>query len=186
MEANEGSRNALPAGREITFRKSMRMDAPPEAVYDVLADLRSHLEWGGNRGKKNFRLTAIEAGEAPAEKGTEWTSNGVAPDGTFQDRSVVTEASRPSAFEFLTNVHVSFRKGGEADWTVSNRYEIRPVGSGSDVTYTQRVTRATELGPLKMLLNPVLGGLGRMMVSGFVKPAMQGLAAMAKARAGTA
>ena len=53
--ATDAGGNDLPTGREIAFRKSMKMGAPPEAVYDVLADVRSHLEWGGNRGKKNFR-----------------------------------------------------------------------------------------------------------------------------------
>jgi hypothetical protein len=175
--------DALPDGREITFRKSMKMAVPPEAVYDLLADVRSHLEWGGNRGKKNFRLTGIKVGEPSVHKGSEWSSTGIAPDGTFRDRSVVTEASRPSAFEFVTNSHVSFKKGGEGDWNVVNRYEIKSEGVGSAVTYTQRLTSATKLGPMKMMLNPILAGVGRMMVGGLIKPAMRNLAAMAGERA---
>jgi uncharacterized protein YndB with AHSA1/START domain len=179
-----GGGSALPAGREIAFRKRMKVDAPPEAIYELLADVRSHLEWGGNRGKKNFRLTGVEVGETPAREGTEWTSTGIAPDGTFRDRSIVIEASHPSVFEFHTDAHVSFKKGGEGDWKIVNRYEVRPEGAGSLVTYTQRVTHATVLGPMKMLLNPILAGVGRMMVGGLVKPAMQNLASMAKERAG--
>jgi uncharacterized protein YndB with AHSA1/START domain len=182
MASNEGNGNVLPDGREIAFRKSMKTGAPPEAVYDLLADVRSHLEWGGNRGKKNFRLTAIEVEDAPVRQGSEWSSTGIAPDGTFRDRSVVTQALPPSALEFVTEAHVSFKKGGEGDWTLVNRYEITPEGSGSLVTYTQRLTRATKLGPMKMMLNPILAGVGRMMVSSLVKPAMQNLAAMAEER----
>lgn len=177
--------NVLPAGKEIAFQSSIDVAAPPEAVYDLLADVRSHLEWGGDRGKKNFRLTAIEVSEEPARQGTEWSSNGVAPDGTFRDRSVVTNATRPSTFEFTTNAHVTLKKGGEADWTLVNRYEIAPKGSGSQVTYAQRMTSATQLGPMKMMLNPLLAGLGRMMVRGLVKPAMKNLADMAEQRART-
>lgn len=183
MGTDEGDGNALPAGKELVFRKSMKIGAPPKAVYEVLADVRSHLEWGGRRGKKNFRLTGIEVGDVPVRQGTEWSSTGIAPDGTFRDRSVVTEASSPSTFEFVTNAHVSFKKGGEGDWKVVNRYEITPEGSGSTLAYTQRLTHATALGPMKMMLNPILAGVGRMMVSGLIKPAMQNLASMAEERA---
>ena len=183
MATNGENGNVLPAGREIAFRKSMKIGAPPEAVFELLTDVRSHLEWGGTRGKKNFRLTGIEVGEAPIQQGTGWSSTGIAPDGSFRDRSVVTQASSPTTFEFITDAHVTFKKGGEGDWTVVNRYEIQPEGSGSLLTYTQRVTRATALGPMKMMLNPILAGVGRMMVGGLVKPAMRNLAAMAKERA---
>jgi hypothetical protein len=182
MATNEGNGNVLPAGREIAFRKTMKMGAPPQAVYEVLADVRSHLEWGGNRSKKNFRLTGIEVGDAPVHQGSEWSSTGIAPDGTFRDRSVVTEASHPSTFEFVTEAHVSLKKGGEGDWKVVNRYEIKPDGSGSVVTYKQRVTHATVLGPMKMMLNPLLAAVGRMMVGSLIKPSMQNLASMAKER----
>ncbi|MGZ4603736.1 MAG: hypothetical protein ACXV0U_09085, partial [Kineosporiaceae bacterium] len=43
-------------------------DAPPAAVYDVLADLSTHLDWGGRRQRRNFRLTALHA-EGPARVG---------------------------------------------------------------------------------------------------------------------
>ncbi len=175
--------DALPAGREIAFEVSFRTSAPPEAVFDQLADVRSHLEWGGNSGKKNFRLTGMQTGTTPAEKGTEWTSTGIAPDGSFTDRSVVGDATRPTSFEFTTQSHVKFRKGGEGEWTVVNRYDITPDGSGSRVTYRQRVTQASAMGPMKMMLNPVLGGIARMMMKGLNKPAMRNLAAMAEQRA---
>ena len=39
-----------------------RSAAPAEIVYDLLADLRSHAEWGGRRQRsKRFRLTSVEA-----------------------------------------------------------------------------------------------------------------------------
>src|SRR3990172_11748704 len=38
--------------------------APAEAVYDLLADLQKHLEWGGRRQKsKKFRLPPIDPPE---------------------------------------------------------------------------------------------------------------------------
>jgi hypothetical protein len=96
----------------------------------------------------------------------------------------VTEASPPNTFEFRTDAHVAFKKGDEADWKLINRYEITPEGSGSTVTYVQRLTEASALGPMKMMLNPILGSIGRMMVGGLVKPAMKNLKAMAEDRHG--
>ena len=176
--------DALPAGREIVFEMSFRTPAPPEAVYDQLADVRSHLDWAGSRGNPKFRLTSLEAGTSRADKGTEWTSAGIGPAGTFADRSVVNEASRPSVFEFTTESHITFPKGGSGDWTVVNRYQIAPDGQGSVVSYKQTVTRATSLGKLKMMLSPVFGGMAKIMMKGLNKPAMKNLAAMAEKRAG--
>lgn len=175
--------NPLPTGKEITFTMSSRTTAPPEAVYDVLADVGGHLDWAGSRGHKKFRLTGVQADAAPAQKGSEWTSTGIAPDGTFTDRSIVTDAARPSRFEFTTQAHVAFRKGGEGDWTVLNRYDIEPDGTGSRVVYTQTVTRANEMGPMKMMLIPVVGSLMKGMAKGLAKPAMGNLAAVAEERA---
>jgi uncharacterized protein YndB with AHSA1/START domain len=172
----------LPNGKEITYRLTANLPAPPEAVYDTLADIPSHLEWGGKRVRKNFRLTSLESNESNAQTGTEWSSSGTAPDGTFRDRSIVTEAERPRRFEFRTESHVSFKSGAEADWTTVNRYEVEPRSGGSRITYTQRLTRATDLGGAKMLLNPIVGPLARMMMGGLVKPAMKNLGAMAAER----
>ena len=35
--------------------------ARPEAVYDQLADLRSHLDWGGVRQTRDFHLVSLDA-----------------------------------------------------------------------------------------------------------------------------
>lgn len=183
MAADRDRADVLPEGREVAFRMSSTVASPPDVVYDVIADVGTHLDWGGTRGSKKYRLTAVDVQDGPAVKGSEWTSTGIAPDGTFRDRSVVTEASRPSAFEFQTDAHIAFRKGGEGDWRLINRYEITPEGKGSRVAYTQRLIAATPLGPMKMMLNPLLGGIGRMMVKGLNKPAMRGLAAMAEEKA---
>jgi uncharacterized protein YndB with AHSA1/START domain len=172
----------LPPGKEIKFRITANMSAPPEAVYDTLADIATHLEWGGTRVKKNFKLTGIEGGAAAAAAGDSWSSTGAAPDGSFQDHSVVTEASRPRSFEFRTESRVTFKSGAEADWTCVNRYDIEPQGGGSKVTYSQRMTRATDLGGAKMLLNPIFGPIGRMMIGGLVKPALKNLDVMAAER----
>src|SRR5438094_297062 len=77
--------------------------APAEDLYDLLADLQSHLEWAGQRQLETTRLLTLEAPPTPAGVGTEFFSTG--SDGKvarWSDRSVVTEATRPEVFEFVT------------------------------------------------------------------------------------
>lgn len=57
-----GRANALK--REIVIRVEERPQAPAEVVYDLLADLRSHLVWAGERQGKKTRLVALEARRA--------------------------------------------------------------------------------------------------------------------------
>ena len=46
-------------------------------MYDLLADIRSHLEWGGKmQPKENFRLLVDRGPEGPASVGTEFQSTG--------------------------------------------------------------------------------------------------------------
>src|SRR5215210_1680638 len=104
------------ASRRRTPFRPLRFEAhcgaPAEVVYDLLADLDSHLEWGGNRQSSGFRLLTMEAPPAPAVVGVEFRSTG--SDGkrrVNRDRSVVTEATRPSVFEFVTENRCELQDG---------------------------------------------------------------------------
>ena len=110
--------------------------APAEVVYDLLSDIRSHLEWGGRmQPKKSYRLLSVDAPEASATVGTEFSSSGADGMGTFADSSVVTEASRPSLFEFVTEARLSTKKGKVVEWTLVHRYEIAGQGERCRVSY---------------------------------------------------
>jgi len=50
--------------------------APAEAVYDVLADLPSHLDWAGDRQATTTRLLTMDAPSGPAGVGTEFRTTG--------------------------------------------------------------------------------------------------------------
>jgi hypothetical protein len=143
---------------EIVVRLEEAVAAPAEIVYDLLADVRSHLEWGGAmQKKKSYRLSSIQAPEGPASVGTEFSSSGADAMGTFNDTSVVTEATRPSLFEFVTEARLSTKKGRVVEWTLVHRYEIGPVGEGCTVSYTIRTVRISELpGPLRLFNVPGL------------------------------
>jgi hypothetical protein len=65
---------------EVRFSDSCK--APAEAVYDLLADLRTHLQWGGRDQTRVFRLLSLDAVPEPATPGTVFTSTGAIP-GSF-------------------------------------------------------------------------------------------------------
>jgi uncharacterized protein YndB with AHSA1/START domain len=135
-------------GRRTTWRNPvLRFEgssrAPAEAVYDLLADLQSHLDWAGRRQLETTRLLTMEAPPGPAGVGTEFFTTG--SDGKvarWSDRSVVTEATRPEVFEFVTEGRRE-GKPGSRPWLITavHRYTIAPEAGGSRVTYTEDLTR---------------------------------------------
>jgi len=146
-----GRANALK--HELVMRVEARSSATPEAVYDVLADPRTHLIWAGERQGKKTRLTSVEAPDGPAVVGTEFTTTGADPMGTFGDTSVVTEASRPGVLEFVTEATLTTKKGVASNWTLVHRYEIAADGAGSRIAYTERVTRISDLPGMLTIFN---------------------------------
>jgi len=112
--------------------------ASPEAIYDLLADLRSHREWAGAKQSSDFRLITLDAPPGPAVAGTRFSSTGTIPTSAhrWHDESAVTEATRATVFEFLTDAHA-----GSTVARYRHRYEIAPSGAGSRVTYTMTQER---------------------------------------------
>jgi hypothetical protein len=178
-----GRANALRGGeRTVTVEQDCAVAA--EVVWDLLADLRTHAVWGGERQKRSTRILSIDAPDGPAGVGTEFTTAGADPMGTFHDRSVVTEAARPSTFEFVTEATLETKKGKRADWTNVHRYELLPTGRGCRIAYTVRITRISALPGMLALFNvPVLGGLAMKASAGVGRRGLRNLAAMAGERA---
>ncbi len=114
----------------------MTSKARPEAVYDVLADLRTHLEWGAARQSSDFRLLSLDASPGTATVGSKFSSTGTIPMSArrWQDRSTVTIADRARTFEFTTEAKAGERRAMTACYR--HRYEISAAGSGSRLTYT--------------------------------------------------
>ena len=71
--------NAL--NHELLATVARTTTALPQAVYDLLADLRSHLQWAGEQQAKNYRLVSMEAPDGPATVGTEFSTVGADPMG---------------------------------------------------------------------------------------------------------
>ena len=183
--AKEGTGRSNALKREIAIRVEATSRASAEEIYDVLADIGSHLKWAGEMQRQKNHLLTIEAPEGPAGVGTEFTSTGVAPEGRYTDRSVVTEATRPAAFEFVTEAHVETKKGKTADLTNISRYDITPTSEGCRISNTLRIVRASALpGPLALMNIRPLAPLVRRDTEGLVGRGLRNLAAVAEERAG--
>lgn len=167
----------------LRFEKTCR--APAEAVYDLLADLQSHMEWAGQRQLETTRLLTIEAPAGPAVVGTEFFTTG--SDGKvarWSDRSVVTEAIRPDVFEFVTEGRRQ-GKPGSRPWllTAVHRYEIASEPGGCRVSYTQDLTRLA--GAPKTFTAPGISRIVFRISAKYVRRGFEALLAMAEDRAGT-
>lgn len=170
---------------DIVVRVEEAIAVPAPVVYDLLADVRSHLEWGGRmQKKKTYRLLSIQAPEGPASVGTEFSSSGADGMGTFNDTSVVTEATRPSLFEFVTEARLSTKKGKVVEWTLVHRYEIQARSQGCAVSYTVRTVRISELlGPLAIFNVPGLRALLTSVARSNVRRGFRNLVTVAETRA---
>jgi len=153
---------------------------PPERIYATLADLSTHTTWAGTmHGKKNFGLRSLEASASPAVVGTEFRSTGADPMGSFTDRSVVTEATGPSAFEFVTEGHLEPKKPGKpaCDTRITYRFEIAPTGAGSTVVYRAHFSKWTNAPAV--LRSPALRPIARMATKSYAKKMLRNLATYA-------
>jgi uncharacterized protein YndB with AHSA1/START domain len=130
--------------REWTFTGRSR--ARPEQVYDVLADLRTHLEWGGRRQFRSFRLLSLEAPGGAAEVGTRFTSTGRIPmnRSRFDNANEITKAERPHLFEIRTESTIAWPKRPSGEGTFVNTFEISSDGDGSRVVYRSEQLRFRE------------------------------------------
>ena len=137
------------AQRQPTARFTRACAAPAEAVYDLLADLRGHLEWAGARQSSAFRLASLDAPEGLAAAGATFSSTGTIPMSgrRWQDRSTVTVAERPSAFELVTE-----GRAGAMRARYLHSYRITPDGGGCRVTYT--LTQLDLVNPMLRLALP--------------------------------
>jgi len=165
---------------------SEEAQAPTEAVYDTLADLSTHIEWGGSwHPSRTQRLQSMEAPEGVATIGVEFWSVGTTSAGSWHDRSTVTEATRPTLFEFVTEGRLRDRR--EHDRMLLNaihRYEIAPtLAGGSLITYllSARMTLQAPPGDTHPRLPAVIFNL---LVPTVIERGTKNLARMAEERVG--
>lgn len=157
--------------------------APPHVVYDLLADLGTHVTWAGTQQTRDFRLLSLEAPSGPASVGTSFTSTGTIPMSSRQwrDRSQVTAAERPNMFEFVTTATASGAKRS-IEATYTHRYEIAATPRGSKVSYS--MSQLAISNPLLRLRLPVVKDLTwRFGISFMAGRGFRNLLSMAEQRA---
>ena len=184
MQAQKGIGRANALKRELVVRLQESTEAPPEAVYDLLADVPGHLEWGGRQQKKKYRLLSVDAPEGPARPGTEFRTTGADAMGEFADSSVVTEATRPRLFEFVTEARLTTKKGAVVEWTNIHRYELRAKDDGCVIAYSLRTPRISEFpGPMAAFKTPGLRAIMLRIGRSNLRRGLRNLARMAEQRA---
>ncbi|MGH9197490.1 MAG: hypothetical protein ACRD1T_17325, partial [Acidimicrobiia bacterium] len=101
----------------------------------------------------------------PLEAGMDFKSTGGDNFGTWSDHSIITETTRPSVFEFVTDGKMTYRKEGREPWRATNvsRYEINPTDIGSRIVYSFRSVRASNAPAVvrSRLLSPLIAMAGR-------------------------
>jgi uncharacterized protein YndB with AHSA1/START domain len=169
--------------RDLTV--TAKANVSPERIYSALADLSTHTTWAGSmHAKKRFGLLSLDAPAGPARVGTEFRSTGIDPMGSFTDRSVVTEATSPSAFEFVTEGHLEPKKQGklESDTRITYRFEIGQDGAGSSVRYRVHVSRWTNAP--STLRAKALQPIARVAMRSYAKRMLRNLTTCARERSG--
>lgn len=178
-----GTDGANALRKRLEVHAETTTSAPASAVYDLLADPAAHLVWGGERQGSSSRLLTVDAPAAPVVVGDEFATTGTDPMGGFADRSVVTEATPSSAFEFVTEATLTTKRGATSVWTNVHRYEITENEQGCRVGYTVRVTRISALPGLLVILNwPGLSSLAIRASAGLATRGLANLTAMAEER----
>ena len=137
-------------GYEMTLES--RCSAPPEDVYEVLADLSTHLEWGGRQQRRSFRLTALR-GAGRAQIGTEFVSTGTIPmsRSRWEDHSVVVRAEPATVLEFHTDGVATSPSGRTTRARWEHRYQIDPEDGGCHLVYRLQLADITN-APWRMRL----------------------------------
>jgi hypothetical protein len=165
----------------MTVEASVTSKAKPDDVYNVLADLSTHLQWAGEQAARDdFKLLSLQAPKGRASVGTTFTSTGAnSKDGssTFHDESIVTEATAPSLFAFVTDSHLERKRRPIWEVRFVHRYDVQPEGDGSRISYTCNVY---PVNYRPYWLHPLARPMTRSMVGKFVTKHMENLSALAE------
>jgi hypothetical protein len=170
-----GARAIRPA---LTFRVTVPTRATPEEVYDVLAQLPTHMAWCGEQApRSNFRLLTIDAPSRQAIAGDRFSSTGSNGSSTFSDRSVVVQADPGSRFGFDTEATLTRKHRPTWNAAFRHRYTIAPAADGATIVYVAEV-RPENYRPYWLV--PGMRQGTRTMVQRMMRGNLENLARMAE------
>ena len=123
-------------GLIVNVGASTRTTASCAAVYATLADLSTHMDWGGQgTGDKKFRLLTMDHQGEAAVTGTRFSSTGLIRMGIFHDDTVVTDATPGSRFAFVTESTLERRRAEAWRGRFEHRYTLRVAGGDTLISY---------------------------------------------------
>jgi hypothetical protein len=164
-----------------TFHATVRSTASPADVYEILADPSTHVEWAGKQAPyAGFKLLSFDGSNGKASVGTTFGSTGAGTKNgsrTFHDRSVVTDATPPNTFAFITDSHLERKRRPTWEARFVHRYEVHSEGSGSRITYEGCVY---PVNYRPYWLHPLMRQLARKMVNFYTTKHIANLALMAE------
>ena len=112
------------------------IDAPPQAVFDRLADLAHYDDW---LPSSNLFKTSMEISDSPARHGTKYVDNGLHGEVT------VCQPPQNLTFHQLTNLKLAGFIPAGVDITIA--YQLKADGVGTNLTrdVTVQVSGAAKL-----------------------------------------
>jgi uncharacterized protein YndB with AHSA1/START domain len=112
----------------VPLTLKIQIDAPPEAVFDQLADMPTHGEWAN----KNAKLIVHEvSGGAPA-LGSKYRSESVFVGKPASADLEIVAFDRPRTFAYSVTHH----QQGKKDVHLTHTFSLVPSGSGTVLTKT--------------------------------------------------
>jgi hypothetical protein len=169
-----------PLREALRFHSTAASSASPQAVYDVLADLRTHLSWGGPGSANDSQcLISVDAPPGLATVGTSFTSTGRAGKDTFHDRSTVTTAVPGQRFGFSTQSRLERRRKAAWQAVFTHDFQLTSTATGSALSYTCAVH---PVNYVPYWLQPGLKVLTRAMVTRIMTKNVRSLVRLAESR----
>jgi uncharacterized protein YndB with AHSA1/START domain len=120
MSARPKEEPAMP----VTFH--IQIQAPPEKVFDALADVANHPAWSNPKAEMKMTQTS---GDGPGPQAT-YHSEGVFVKKPVSADITVTDFKRPTSFAIRSDQH----QQGKADVWYENRYSLKAVNGGTELT----------------------------------------------------
>lgn len=105
-------------------RFRIQVDAPPEAVFDVLADMKGHPGWANP--KANMAMEEVSGG--PPAMGSKYRSSGVFIGKSTTADIEITKFDRPRVFAYRLAQHMP-----KGDTHFEHTYTLTPKDGGTQV-----------------------------------------------------
>jgi hypothetical protein len=113
---------------DLQTSRSLVIDAPADALYDLVADVTRMGEWSPACTGATW-----DEGAGPAV-GSWFTGHNLIGDRAYDRRCEITDADRPSTIAWMA--------GGKDDGITEWRYTFAPAAGGTEVTESWKAIRA--------------------------------------------